>query len=223
LYNVQGSLLQKHAPWFRELIAHNEVAPIPLPDIRALDFDRFLSVLYPEKVSERDAKTVDEWTSILALAARFGAADIILLATTELARVAAPLDKLVLGRTYPVPLGAACDLRAWLGGAYRAIVERAEDLTLEEAERLGMVEVVKIARARREAVLVSGGGYDSDRKDKMLRIVEEAVGVEEEMPAVGVEVQGDEEGSKVGSKKKKGGKCDPEECCCSKKGKKGKK
>lgn len=136
---------------------------------------------------------------MLDLADRWGAADIVRLATTELACIASPVDKIVLGRKYYAPIATACPITVsfwgsvdstienigeWLRRAYRPLFAREEDLTLEEGERLGMAEVIKIAHARREMLRIRGtpksqqrGNENVDRATENL--VQEAVGVED--------------------------------------------
>ncbi|KII95519.1 hypothetical protein PLICRDRAFT_219429 [Plicaturopsis crispa FD-325 SS-3] len=205
MYCVHRYFLQQHSPWFRDLFERYGIAPsdakfagqdpILLAGIRSLDFARFLSVLYPSKFGMHDVSTVDEWTSILELSAQWNFVDIISLATKELARIVSPVEKVVLIRKYHVHIAAAwpaivkgceglfgaerCDMEEWLGGAYHAIFTRDEDLTLEEGERLGMAEVIKIAHARR-AMRVSMTFVDEETKEK---IIEEAIGCDERVVA----------------------------------------
>ncbi|KII95545.1 hypothetical protein PLICRDRAFT_71568, partial [Plicaturopsis crispa FD-325 SS-3] len=115
---------------------------IPLEDITALDFERFLGILFPAEFGVHDASTVEEWTSILNLAVKWDFASIRTLAIKELALIASPIDKVVLGREYGIT--------SWLADAYRAVCERPEALSEEEGTRLGMREAMKIARARED-------------------------------------------------------------------------
>ncbi|KAJ6497437.1 hypothetical protein C8R45DRAFT_1211327 [Mycena sanguinolenta] len=38
--------------------------PIVLEGVNAVDFDRFLSVLYPPDFTTRDIASIEEWTSV---------------------------------------------------------------------------------------------------------------------------------------------------------------
>lgn len=114
-----------------------------------------------------DASTVEEWTSILNLAVKWDFASIRTLAIKELALIASPIDKVVLGREH--------DITSWLADAYRAVCERPEALSEEEGTRLGMPEAMKIAKAREEMRIVSGFVDAS----KVSAIIERTVGLEE--------------------------------------------
>jgi hypothetical protein len=88
------------------------------------------------------ATTVDEWTSILNLAAKWRFESIKDLAIRQLALIGSPIDKIVLGQRHGVT--------SWLLDSYRAICERSDALTLDEANRLGMENVVKISSVRQD-------------------------------------------------------------------------
>jgi hypothetical protein len=90
---------------------------------------------------------VDEWTSILDLAAKWKFQSIKALALKQLLPIISPIDKLVLGRRHGIT--------GWLPDAYSAICGRKDALTLEEGLRLGMEDVIKISALRQ-------GGSGSD-------------------------------------------------------------
>ncbi|KII95532.1 hypothetical protein PLICRDRAFT_34422, partial [Plicaturopsis crispa FD-325 SS-3] len=155
LFQLYTYFFRIHSQWFRDLFdvhrvfdhdvnaAYSEPPTIPLTDVTVVDFEGFLSVLFPIEFGVYDATTVEEWTSILGLAVRWGFSSIRTLAIKELADLASPVDKIVLGRKY--------DITAWLAGAYDAILRRAAALSEEEEGiRLGMREAMKIAKARED-------------------------------------------------------------------------
>lgn len=90
--------------------------------------------------------TVEEWTSVLDVATRFQFDGIKTLAITQLAIIASSIDKIVIGRKY--------NINKWLTDAYRSVCERRELLAQEDAERLGMEDVVKIANVWRSGEVV---------------------------------------------------------------------
>ena len=85
-------------------------------------------------------KTVDEWTSVLRLSSMWGFQSIRTLAIEHLSMIAGPVDKIVLGHAF--------DVSRWLPEAYLAICDRTEPLTIDEGERLGVKDVVRINAAR---------------------------------------------------------------------------
>ena len=88
------------------------------------------------------ATTVEEWTAVLNLAAMWKFESIKAFSIERLANLASPIDKIVLGRKHNVV--------EWLSGAYREVCERDGALTLEEAHRLGMEDVVRISSLRQD-------------------------------------------------------------------------
>jgi hypothetical protein len=88
------------------------------------------------------ATTVDEWTAILDLAAKWNFRSIKTLAIKQLTPIASPIDKIVWGRKHQI--------NEWLGGAYQSICAREEPLTYEEGIRLGMKDVIKISAIRHD-------------------------------------------------------------------------
>ncbi|KAJ6512513.1 hypothetical protein C8R45DRAFT_890243 [Mycena sanguinolenta] len=101
-----------------------------------LDFDRFLSILYPADYSAHECKTAEEWASVLRLADKWGMQDIRRLAIAQLALCAGPVDKIVLGHQY--------EITEWLGPAYLALVIRKQSITVEEGAKLGVEALVRI-------------------------------------------------------------------------------
>jgi len=88
------------------------------------------------------AATVEEWSSILNLAAKWKFESIRTLAIERLAGLASPIDKIVLGRKH--------NILDWLGDAYQAVCQRQDSLTLEEASQLSLADVVTISSLRQD-------------------------------------------------------------------------
>ncbi|KDQ53600.1 hypothetical protein JAAARDRAFT_136783, partial [Jaapia argillacea MUCL 33604] len=130
-----------------------ETYPVKLDGVSVADLETLLGVLYPSDFSKSTATTVDEWTSVLALATKWSFTTIRTLAIGELFPLASPVDKIVVGRQYDIP--------EWLQDAYIAICERPEALTKKEGERLGLDEVIRISQLRQDvrtsAVLLERG------------------------------------------------------------------
>ncbi|KAJ7496629.1 hypothetical protein FB451DRAFT_1018863 [Mycena latifolia] len=121
-------------------LAHNQV-PFYLSESK-IDFDRFLSVLYPADYSEHECKTTEEWTSVLLLADRWKMQDIRRLAINHLAACAGHVDKIALGHRYNIP--------EWLGPAYLALAMRKEPVSSMEGAKMGVEALVRIAALKDE-------------------------------------------------------------------------
>jgi hypothetical protein len=87
--------------------------------------------------------TLDEWTSVLHLASKWGFESVRSLALRELLALASPVDKIVLGRKY--------GLECWLNPAFVAVCARAEPLSVAEAKRMDNEDVARINLAREQA------------------------------------------------------------------------
>jgi hypothetical protein len=150
LYNVHRYFFQRDSSNFASMFCTipyggcgkglTDDEPLVLPRVAANDFDLFLSILYPSDFGVHAATTITEWTAILDLAASWNFKSIKALAIKQLACIASPIDKIVLGRKH--------NIEEWLGDAYEAVCVRDEPLTLEEGNRLGMEDVIKISATR---------------------------------------------------------------------------
>ncbi|KAL6304863.1 hypothetical protein BKA93DRAFT_252141 [Sparassis latifolia] len=114
--------------------------PIHLQQMASIDFERLLSLFYPRNVQNGDLATVDEWTSVLALASKFGFDEFRELAVARLSQIATPVDRIMLSRAY--------DVTGWLIPAYAELCKRDESLTLQEGLRLGMKDVIMLSHIR---------------------------------------------------------------------------
>ncbi|KAL1725903.1 hypothetical protein EV714DRAFT_277078 [Schizophyllum commune] len=119
LFNVHRYFFKKHAPSFAaEYLQDVAEEPIRLPGVTTVDFERFLTMIYPSEIGERDIETVDEWTA-----------------------QGDTIEKVVIAREFD--LG-----KDWLLPSFTAICTSSKPLDYEEAERLGLRTVVGIARIR---------------------------------------------------------------------------
>ncbi|KAI0654482.1 hypothetical protein C8Q70DRAFT_521812 [Cubamyces menziesii] len=114
--------------------------PVPLPDVKADDFARFLSLFYPSNVIDGDLSTFDEWTSVLRISHRYEFDEYCKLAVQRLETLATPIDRILLAREYDIP--------NWLENAYYDLCVREDSLTYDEGVRLGMADVILIAELR---------------------------------------------------------------------------
>ncbi|KAG8904597.1 hypothetical protein FRB99_001516 [Tulasnella sp. 403] len=121
--------------------------PIVLPEVPALDFERFLWVLYPPSFGEYNA-TVPEWCSILHLATLWDFDSIRRLAIHQLHSLSPtdmpPVERIALAHRFQL------DHANWLLGPYVELAVRTTPLSLEEGRKLGVDVVVLLARAREE-------------------------------------------------------------------------
>ncbi|KAL1679064.1 hypothetical protein EV122DRAFT_277666 [Schizophyllum commune] len=142
MFNVHRYFFKKHAPSFAaEYLQDVAEEPIRLPGITTIDFERFLTMIYPSDIGERDIETVDEWTSVLRLATKWGVPRLRALAIREIEPKATPIEKVVIAREFD--LG-----KDWLLPSFTAICTSSKPLDYDEAERLGLRTVVDIARIR---------------------------------------------------------------------------
>ncbi|KAJ7350784.1 hypothetical protein DFH08DRAFT_741953 [Mycena albidolilacea] len=114
--------------------------PIVLEGVDALDFDRFLSVLYPLNFKTRDTASAEEWTSVLSLASRWEFISLRELAMQHLFVITSAVERIALGRLYDIP--------GWLVPAYTEVCERKDPLTLAEGRLLGLEDAICIGQVR---------------------------------------------------------------------------
>jgi hypothetical protein len=86
---------------------------------------------------------LSEWTDVLHLSSKWGFEHLRTAAITAILPLASAVDKLVLGRTY--------GFADWVPGAYMDLLKRTEDLTVAEARRMDVEDIVAVAKGRREA------------------------------------------------------------------------
>ncbi|KAH9067665.1 hypothetical protein EDB87DRAFT_18972 [Lactarius vividus] len=134
---------------------------VSLGDVEREDFEALLSVIYPKDFGEYNL-SYQQWKSVLHLSTRWGFASIRKLALKSI-NPPTPHDRLILARTYTVD--------QWVQPALTALCERAEPLSLAEAQQMRMEDVVLVAAVRedvRSRVLRIDGA-------KVARVVEAAL------------------------------------------------
>jgi hypothetical protein len=88
-------------------------------------------------------QTLTEWTDVLHLSTKWGFAAIRTTAIETILPLASPVDKIAISRAY--------NIDAWIDDAFVDILARESDLTLAEAQRIPLEDVVAIAQGRRMA------------------------------------------------------------------------
>ena len=149
---------------------------IQLDDVKSVDFDAFLSILYPQYVNlidqsiqhqTRDSylslipsprnfntleeRSFEEWSSILDLSTRWGFTSIRDLAIRCL-KPPSPLRRLILARK--------CAVEEWVNPALLELCERPEPLSLDEARLMDFEDVVLVGSVRqnvRTSTLTTNG------------------------------------------------------------------
>ncbi|KAI5835357.1 hypothetical protein K523DRAFT_347156 [Schizophyllum commune Tattone D] len=153
-YNVHRHFFERHAPRFAEKYLRGEQPDlIQHHGVSSVDFQRFLSIIYPSDLGICDICTVDEWTSVLRLASQWSVPRLRDVAIREIGALSpTPIERVVIAREFG--LGPT-----WLVPAFIALCRTSEPLGYEDAERLSLRTVVEIARINREE-LHARGPYD---------------------------------------------------------------
>ncbi|KAL1725241.1 hypothetical protein EV714DRAFT_277695 [Schizophyllum commune] len=142
VYNVHRSFFETHSPKFAaEYLCNSHAEVVRLAEISSVDFECFLSMIYPTAIGEYDIHTVAEWTSVLRLATKWSFDRLRILAMRAIEPLADAVDKIVLAREFD--LGDA-----WIMPALKEICAAPDWLDYEDAQRLGLRTVVEIGRAR---------------------------------------------------------------------------
>ncbi|KZV76873.1 hypothetical protein PENSPDRAFT_569094, partial [Peniophora sp. CONT] len=109
-------------------------------DISGAELSSFLSILYPRNFRGHELGTIEEWSAVLRIASMWKFESIRELAIEQLDGRLPPLERLVLSRSYNIPL--------WLPTAFVGIVLRDSPLVLQEMQKIGLEDLVCIATAR---------------------------------------------------------------------------
>ncbi|GJJ08408.1 hypothetical protein Clacol_002624 [Clathrus columnatus] len=178
LFNVHRSLLMRHSTVFKDMFempsgpvsgesveGSNDENPVRLENVRAVDFERLLSILYPSVIGKYSA-TLPEWISILQLATRWLFDDIRTLAITE-------LTDLKIDPVQKVAIALQCDIPEWLHSSYVALCLRQYPLTLDEGRKLGVDVVTKLAYTRE---VYRDNSHISHREDYASKLVTDVFG-----------------------------------------------
>jgi hypothetical protein len=96
--------------------------------------------LYYSNFVKVDLPSVDDWADVLDLSTQWDFKDVRPVAINNLSEIALPIDKIRLARYH--------GLEEWLLEAYIVICRRSEALSIEEARRIPLEDVVKIGIIR---------------------------------------------------------------------------
>jgi hypothetical protein len=158
-FHVQGGLYRLHrylfckSSEFKDRLSRlptqqesSHPPTIPLEDVKSVDFDAFLSILYPQNYNTLEERSFEEWSSILDLSTRWGFASIRDLAIRRISymgrrpirqlglRSPATLSRLLLARKHAV--------EQWIVPALLELCESPEPLSLEEARLMDFEDVL---------------------------------------------------------------------------------
>jgi len=149
LFKVHRYFFERHSPHFRTLLGTTPVLMGPAPvyslsETTKAEFEKLLYIFYPSSLSNDDLTTVDDWSTILALANRYKMFELYTLAIQKLAPIASSVEKLAIVKKYNM-VG-----HEWLLPAYTDLCSRNGPLSLDEAEKLDMQTVLKIWEVQHE-------------------------------------------------------------------------
>ncbi|TFK61055.1 hypothetical protein BDN72DRAFT_828546 [Pluteus cervinus] len=145
-FKLPTFILKKHSKKLQQVIDQAQGVGLDssfallLKGISAVDLERFLGLLFPTEYGQYDATSFDEWASILKVSHLWEFKAIFKLALQKIKPLSASVDKVVLGKAYNIP--------EWATEGRVQLCRRDEPITLEEAIRMGMEEVVNISKTR---------------------------------------------------------------------------
>ncbi|KAF8504648.1 hypothetical protein F5888DRAFT_1657393 [Russula emetica] len=150
LYRLHRSLLCRGSKKFEDLLSElsaqqeSSTSPptIPLDDVKAVDFDAFLSILYPQNYNSLERRTFEQWSAILDLSTRWGFTSIRDLAIRCI-RPPDHLKKLLLARKNNIDM--------WIQPALLELCRRPQPLSLEEARLMDFEDVILVGSVRQTA------------------------------------------------------------------------
>jgi len=152
LFTVHQYFLVQHSPVFKDMFSLGPESttegtpenPIVLPQLEAIDFEKFLCVLYPRRFDELPLHTAEEWHSVLLVADRFEFVEcgIRRRAITQLEKTASCIQKIVWGEKYRVG--------SLLLQGYKEVCGRVNSLIAAELVQLQPQTTELIMRMREE-------------------------------------------------------------------------
>ncbi|EJD46918.1 hypothetical protein AURDEDRAFT_113557 [Auricularia subglabra TFB-10046 SS5] len=151
LFRLHRSILSRNSAFFRSMLSLPQAPettegtvdedPILLGDLSPGDFELLLDMLYTSPTASQE-KALPAWKAILDVAHKLDIEWIHERAFQEMARFPLdPVDKVEIAQRFD-------DKRHWVREAYVAIVRRETYLSIEEAQRIGLVDSTKLAQAR---------------------------------------------------------------------------
>ncbi|KAF5317083.1 hypothetical protein D9611_003655 [Ephemerocybe angulata] len=116
---------------------------VPL-DVTAHEFHVFLKALYPKQLQGELTLSTDEWFIVLKLSTKWLFNNLRKLAIEKLS----PLAGVYSINIEQIHLGEEFNVEAWLLSGYRQLVKRDPPITIEEAEKLGWQNAIKLCALR---------------------------------------------------------------------------
>ncbi|KAI0295262.1 hypothetical protein BC826DRAFT_1009143 [Russula brevipes] len=163
LYRVHGYFFCRDSKEFRDRLsglstqqASSSTPIIPLEGVKSVDFDAFLSVLYPLNFNTVEERTFEEWSSILDLSTRWGFTSIRDLAVRCM-KPPSPLKQLLLARK--------CSVEEWRLPALVELCKNPKPPSLDEARLMDFEDVVLVGSVRqiiRSSTITANGAEISD-------------------------------------------------------------
>ncbi|KZV89443.1 hypothetical protein EXIGLDRAFT_771791 [Exidia glandulosa HHB12029] len=151
LFRLHRTILSRNSTLFRSMLSLPQGAdvtegtidedPIILADYDPHDFELLLDMIYTSPTATM-VKSLDDWRSILDIAHKLEVEWIHERAFAEMARMPLePVDKVVIAQRFD-------DKRHLVREAYVVLVRRENALTIEEAQRIGLIDSTRLAHAR---------------------------------------------------------------------------
>ncbi|KAL1744988.1 hypothetical protein HDZ31DRAFT_37350, partial [Schizophyllum fasciatum] len=164
LYRVFRHSLDAHSPTFVSqcLTGRSEDTPVRLSNISAVDFDRFLAMIYPTEPATCELNKPEEWLSVLRLAHKWSFAALRSRAIREIQLAGRAVDKIIVAREF----NDLDELQQWLLPAFKEACTAPgwlSTISAGEAERLGAGTVLHIAQIREE-IWGAGKGVEAVEK-----------------------------------------------------------
>ncbi|KAK6974379.1 BTB domain-containing protein [Favolaschia claudopus] len=149
IFRVHRHFLARDSVYFQELFAGpfgefgcQETEAIPLDDVGIREFECLLDFFYTGMYGQSNF-SLGQWITLLSISSRL-TFDLLrahaIQAIEENSTPLDPVDKLVLAMKYKIP--------QWLAPAYTELCQRPNCLEEWEAEKIGLKNTVRIARAR---------------------------------------------------------------------------
>ncbi|KJA20435.1 hypothetical protein HYPSUDRAFT_43133 [Hypholoma sublateritium FD-334 SS-4] len=169
IFRVHRHFFEHHSDYFVRLLStyvFSEASHVFLPDVKKGDFERLLSIFYPENLTTPDITSLAGWTAVLALAQRWGMAQPLALSLAHIGTLASPMQKIAIAHTH----GLRAPAPAWLLPAYKAVCASGGPPARHEAEALDVGVVLGIWEVQ-HALRQGGPGAYVDREGALERLV----------------------------------------------------
>ncbi|TFK71236.1 hypothetical protein BDN72DRAFT_877297 [Pluteus cervinus] len=158
-FQLPSFILAMHSSKFRRELASRApgaaaVEEIVIRDLKAIDFERMVSVLLPSVPGQLELTSIEEWISVLHVAHTWEFPRIKTLALSQIEPIASAVDKVVIGREH--------DLPRWTAAGCLVLCQRADPISKDEGRRLGVDIVTDISILRHSLHGASGIRVDEE-------------------------------------------------------------